>query len=294
MSLKSMTGHGRGVGAASGIQIEAELSSVNRKQADVFVRLPRSLEALEPRVEEEIRKVVSRGRVTGEVSVRTSETARRQGVRVDEGLARIYLQEIRKTAKRVGLKDDLGASLLLGLPDVVRYEQAAEDAEKAWPLIQKALREALKNLVQMRAREGAALQKDLAGRFRKIAALARGVRKRAPGVVEGFRKKLLARLQAAGFTMQSSDERLLRELALFADRSDITEELTRLDSHIQQAHKLMKSDEPAGRSLDFLAQEMFREVNTMGSKANDSEIVSDVVALKAELERIREQVQNIE
>jgi uncharacterized protein (TIGR00255 family) len=289
-----MTGHGRGAAAVSGIKIEVELSSVNRKQADVSVRMPRSLEALEPRVEEEIHKAVSRGRVTGEVFVRTSDVARRQGVRVDEGLARIYLHEIRKTAKRVGLKDDLGASLLLGLPDVVRYEQPAEDAEKAWPIIQKALRDALKNLVQMRVREGAALQKDLAARFRKMAALVQGVRKRAPRVVESFRKKLLARLQAAGFTMQSSDERLLRELALFADRSDITEELTRLSSHIEQAHKLMQSDEPAGRSLDFLAQEMFREVNTMGSKANDSEIVTDVVALKSELERIREQVQNIE
>lgn len=294
MSLKSMTGHGRGAAAVSGVKVEVELSSVNRKQADVSIRLPRSLEVLEPRVEEEVHRVVSRGRVTGEVFIRTSEVARRKGVRVDEGLARTYLRAIRKTGRRVGLEDDLRASLLLALPDVVRYEQPTEDADRIWPIVQKALRGALKNLVQMRVREGAALQEDLAARFRKMAARVQSVRKRAPGVVANFRKKLLARLQAAGFTMQSSDERLLRELAFFADRSDITEELTRLDSHIRQAHKLMQSREPAGRSLDFLAQEMLREANTMGSKANDSEIVKDVVALKAELERIREQVQNIE
>ena len=198
------------------------------------------------------------------------------------------------SAKRLKLKDDFSGSLLLNLPDVLRYEQPIDAAEKAWPMVSKALKAALKALIQMRSREGSALQKDIEQRFGKISVSLERIKKQAPSVTESYREKLQARLKAAGFTMESSDERMLRELALFADRSDITEEITRFDSHIKQARQLMQSAEPVGRSLDFLAQEMFREVNTMGSKANDSGILKDVVALKAELERIREQVQNIE
>ena len=177
---------------------------------------------------------------------------------------------------------------------MVRYEQTAESAERVWPLLSRALNLALENMLKMRDREGAALQKDVARRLDGLVSALNRVRKQAPTVVESYRKKLMARLRDAGFVMGSSDERLLRELALFADKSDITEEITRLESHIQQAHKLMQSKEPVGRSLDFLAQEMFREMNTMGSKANDGDILPNVVAMKAELERIREQVQNVE
>ncbi len=294
MSLRSMTGYGHGAASAGGVKVEVELSSVNRRQLDVSVSLPRSFSVFEPRIEEEIHKRVSRGRVTGEVSVSVSSKARQQGVRVDEELARTYLEAMRRTAKRVGLKEDFGASTLLSLPDVVRYEQTAESAERVWPLLSRALNLALENMLKMRDREGAALQKDVARRLDGLVSALNRVRKQAPTVVESYRKKLMARLRDAGFVMGSSDERLLRELALFADKSDITEEITRLESHIQQAHKLMQSKEPVGRSLDFLAQEMFREMNTMGSKANDGDILRNVVAMKAELERIREQVQNIE
>ena len=294
MSLKSMTGHGRGMASANGVKVEVELSSVNRKQLDISISLPRSLTALEPLVVEEIHKVLSRGRVTGEVVIRLSSLARQNAVCVDEALAKAYVEELRRTARRLKLNDDFGGSLLLSLPDVVRYEQPTDAAEKAWPIVARALKDALNSLARMRTREGATLQKDMEQRLAKIVNALERIRKQAPAVAEHYRDKLQARLQAAGFTMEASDERMLRELALFADRSDITEEITRFDSHVKQARQLMQSAEPVGRSLDFLAQEMFREVNTMGSKANDSAIIKDVVALKAELERIREQVQNIE
>jgi uncharacterized protein (TIGR00255 family) len=280
--------------SSNGVKVEVELSSVNRKQMDVSVSLPRSLTALEPLVYEEIHNSLSRGRITGEVVIRLSTQARRKAVCVDDALAETYLSELRKAAKRLKLKDDFSGSLLLNLPDVLRYEQPIDAAEKAWPMVSKALKAALKALIQMRTREGSALQKDLEQRFGKISAALERIKKQAPSVTEHYREKLQARLNTAGFTVESSDERMLRELALFADRSDITEEVTRFDSHIKQARQLMQSPEPVGRSLDFLAQEMFREVNTMGSKANDSGILKDVVGLKAELERIREQVQNIE
>lgn len=294
MSLKSMTGYGRGTASASGINVEVELSSVNRKQMDISVTLPRSIGVLEPRVDEEINKALSRGRITGEVFIKLSPVARRRGVCVDEDLAETYVQALRKTVKRLGLKDDLGGSLLVNLPDVVRYQQPEGVAEQIWPILSKALRQALQNLLKMRLREGATLCKDLISRFDHIDKALAIIRKRAPSIAAIYRDKLLARLKTAGLSLEVSDERVLKELAFFADRSDITEEITRLDSHIQQARKLMDSGEPVGRSLDFLAQEMFRELNTMGSKANDTEILQDVVALKAELERIREQVQNIE
>ncbi len=289
-----MTGYGRGSAAAGGVKVDVELSSVNRKQMDIAISLPRSLNVLQPRIEEEISRALSRGRVTGEVLVRLSSQARQRSVCVDQELARTYVHEIKAAAKRLGLKDDLDASLLISLPDVVRYEQPDDAAERVWKLLSRALKQALGGLLKMRLKEGVALQRDIGKRFDHMIQRLDRVRREAPGVTTRYRDKLLARLQAAGFTMESADERLLRELALFADRSDITEEITRLDSHIQQARGLVQSKDPVGRSLDFLAQEMFREVNTMGSKANDGAILKEVVALKAELERIREQVQNIE
>lgn len=294
MSLRSMTGYGRGAAAAGGMQVNVELSSVNRKQMDISVTLPRSLGVLEPRVEEVICEAMSRGRITGEVYVRLSPVARRRSVCVDQELAKTYVENIRKVAKKIGLKDDLSGSDLLSLPDVIRYEQPTDDAERVWPVLHAALKQALAELLKMRLREGAALQRDLKARLKTLVAALARVRESAPKVVEVYRGKLRARLESAGFSVDTADERLLRELALFADRSDITEEITRLDSHIQQATKLLDSKEPVGRSLDFLAQEMFREVNTMGSKANDTGIIREVVEIKAELERIREQVQNIE
>lgn len=294
MSVKSMTGYGRGVASARGVRVEVELSSVNRKQMDISLSLPRSLNVLEPRIEEAIGRSLSRGRVTGEVWVRLSSAARQRGVCVDEDLAKVFVREIRGAARRLGLKDDLGGSLLLSLPDVVRVEHPDEDAEAIWPLVEKALRQALAELSAMRAREGRALQKDVEKRLAFLERKLAGVRKHAPATVERYREKLLTRLREAGLGVNTGDERVLKELALFADKCDISEEVTRLDSHIRQARKLMQSAEPVGRSLDFLAQEMFREINTTGSKANDGAIAADVVAMKAELERIREQVQNIE
>lgn len=294
MSLRSMTGHGRGTASASGILVSVEVSSVNRKQLDVSIGLPRSLSALEPRVQEEVQKWLSRGRVTGEVDVQLSAAARREAVCVDAELAGAYLGELRRAAKKLRLDDDFRGSALLSLPDVVRYEQPVASSDEAWPLVEKALKQALERLLKMREREGKALQKDMAGRLSGISATVGRIRRFAPMVSTRYAEKLHARLREAGFLAETGDERLLKEVALFADRSDITEEMTRLESHVAQAHKLMESSDPVGRSLDFLVQEMFREANTIGSKANDGDIVKEVVGLKAEVERIREQVQNIE
>lgn len=294
MSLRSMTGYGRGEASAKGVLIAVELSSVNRRQLDVHMALPKSLGALESRIYECIHDRVTRGRITGELSVNWSSRRQGQALRVDTELAGAYLKSLRKTARELSLEDDFGGSILLTLPNVMRFQELNSDVARLWPLVKKAVEEALKNLLAMKRREGGALGRDVEHRFDLLERLLERIRARAPQVVKSYRRRLQKRIAEAGFRVDASDDRLLKELAFFADRSDVTEETTRLESHLGQGRKMLRAKPPTGKSLDFLAQELFREINTIGSKANDAQILRLVVSFKAELERIREQVQNIE
>ncbi len=292
--LRSMTGYGRGEAAGGGIRVEAEVSSVNRKQLDVRLNLPRSLAAFESRLVELVQSAISRGQVSGGVVLHVSSAARRKGARVDRALAAAYVRELRAAAAVLGLRDDLAACVLMELPDVVQHLDVEQDADDVWPVLRRAFQGALTQLVTMREREGAALKRDLGLRIGRLEKELAPVRKAAPDVARKYRVALMARLQRAGVTVDSRDPQLVKELAVFAERSDISEEITRLESHLKQARGLLTAKEPAGRTLDFLAQEMFREINTIGSKANDVVITRRVIQFKTELERIREQVQNIE
>ncbi len=295
MSLMSMTGRGTGTAAGRLARVEVELSSVNRKQLDVDVGLPRFLASFESRVQERIQGRLSRGRVTGEIRVTWAAAAQASGARVDMGLAQANVSALRAAAKKLGLPDDLKASALLALPGVVVFEHGEKDLEALWPLVEKALDAALARLEAMRRKEGAALARDLQGRLKTLGRLAGEIGGRAPGVAAAYRANLLKRIgDALPGTDWAADERLLKEVALFADKADITEERVRLESHLAQAAGLLKAGGVTGRALDFLVQEMGREINTIGSKANDGEITRRVVAGKAELERFREQVQNVE
>lgn len=289
-----MTGYGRAAVHADGLHVEAEISSVNRKQLDIALTLPRALGQLESRVHEEVARALNRGRVTVDVSVRGSAQLRREAIRVDERLAAAYLAELRKASRRLGLQDNLSAALLLQLPGVLHYESVEDDVERIRPLLEKAVRGALAALTRMREREGAALSRDLAGRLHRMGRLAGEIRRLAPGAAVRYRAALRARLDAVREQASIPPERIDRELVMFADKSDITEELTRLDSHLDQARSILRGRDPAGKALDFLAQEMYREINTTGSKANDAAIARRVVLFKTELDRFREQVQNIE
>lgn len=294
MSLRSMTGYGRGTATASGLTVTVEISSVNRKQFDLSLSAPRSLTVLEAPVTEAVQKVISRGRVNVDLAVDWSEQARRRTVRVDTNVAKAYLKAVRAAAKELGVADDISMQSLLSVPDVLQVAQPKEQMEKVWRVTQRALRQALRQLSAMRQTEGKVLQADLQQRLQQLAEYATRIEGRAPHVAETYRAKLQARLEQARLQLDPGDDRLMREMVLFADRSDISEELTRLESHFQQARQMMRSRKATGRSLDFLAQEMFREINTIGSKANDAAILQDVVTFKTELERIREQVQNVE
>ena len=295
MSLTSMTGRGAAAAAGRLARVEVELSSVNRKQLDVDVGLPRFLAAYESRVLELVQSRLGRGRVTGEIRVTWAEAAQAAGAKIDLGLARAAVGALRAAAKKLDLPDDLKASALLSLPGLVALEHGERDLEALWPTVRQALETALAKLQAMRKKEGAALGRDLRARLGTLRKLAQEIAARAPGVAETYRANLLKRIAAAlpGSDL-AADERLLREVALFADKADVTEELVRLDSHFRQAEDALKAGGVVGRALDFLVQEMGREINTIGSKANDAEIARRVVAAKAELERFREQVQNVE
>jgi uncharacterized protein (TIGR00255 family) len=293
MALKSMTGFGEGTASAGGIRVTVEISSVNRKQLDVNISLPRNLIALDARVQSLVRREFSRGRISGIARVEAANGAAGT-VKIDGVLAAQYVDGIRSVAKKLKLTDDLGAEALSCFPGVISVEQENLDADHVSAVLDDAMDNALRGLAKMRLIEGKALAADLRERLTLLDELMKDIRTLSAHVVKNQREKLFQRLEDAGLNDLAADERMVKEVALFADRCDISEELTRLKSHLAQARKLLRSSEPVGRTLDFLCQELFREINTIGSKANEVEITRQAVAFKTELERIREQVQNIE
>src|SRR6059036_309496 len=268
--MKSMTGYGRGECAQSGFKITVGLSSVNRKQSEIAVYLPRELEALESRIRDEINRRVARGRLTVKVAMHAANGSWPGRVKLNAALARAYARELNRLAKQLKLAGPVTLETLLRAPGVLQTDEDLADAETFWPAVAKALQTALAALVKMREREGTHLAKDLQKRMAVVARSVERVQKQAPEVVKRYQGQLRERVKNAGLEMPGlDDERLHKEIVYFADRSDISEELTRLESHFQQFDHCRNSKEPIGRLLDFLAQEMNREVNTIGAKAND-------------------------
>ncbi|MCU0770988.1 MAG: YicC family protein [Verrucomicrobia bacterium] len=292
--MKSMTGCGRGECAQDGFKITVEVHSINRKQADIQVDLPPDLEVLESLIRDTIHEAVSRGRLTVKVLLHAPTGRSSARMHLNRELARAYTQELRHLAKELKLDGKVSLDHIIRAPGVFQTDEQLVQAEDFWASVEKALRQALGALLKMRAREGAHLARDLTGRVQLMRKAAAKIAQRAPVVAEQYRKQLVERTRTAGVEVAPDDDRLLKEVVLFADRCDISEELTRLTSHFEQFAALAKTDEPVGRTLDFLAQEMNREINTIGSKANDAQISHAVVALKAELEKFREQAQNVE
>src|SRR3984957_9036307 len=293
--MKSMTGYGRGECARDGFKITVELGAVNRRQSEISVNLPRELEMLEAQARDAINAKVARGRVTARIGVHSAESKASAQMHINKHLAEAYATELAKLAKQLKLSGGVTLDQIVRAPGVFQSDEELVEAEKIWPAVEKALQQALAALVKMREREGGHLSEDLAARIGIMRKSVDKIRKQAPQTAENYRKQLLERIKSAGIeNIAPDDERLLKEVVLFADRSDIAEELTRLQSHFKQFEDCRKSKEPVGRTLDFLAQEMNREINTIGSKANDAIISREVVTLKTELERFREQVQNVE
>jgi uncharacterized protein (TIGR00255 family) len=290
-----MTGYGRGDCARDGFKITVELSSVNRKQTEISVNLPREMEMLEAPMRDAINRHVARGRLTVRVSLHAAEGKASARMHLNLPLAKAYARELSRLAKQLKFASPVTLDQLVRAPGVFQTDAELADAEHLWPAVEKALKQALATLVKTRAREGAHLVQDLVARVAVMRECTAKIQAQAPRAAERYRQQLVERIKSAGLDAPAADdERLLKEVVFFADRSDISEELTRLQSHFQQFADCVKSKEPVGRMLDFLAQEMNREVNTIGSKANDALISREVVTLKAELEKFREQAQNVE
>jgi uncharacterized protein (TIGR00255 family) len=293
--MKSMTGHGRGECVRDGFKITVELSSVNRKQMEMSINLPRELESLESKVRDALNRKLARGRLTAKITLQSAGDSAAGLVRLNSDLARAYANEFRKLAKELGIVGDLTLDTLLKAHGVLQNNGDSDDADAYWPAVEKALKAALSGLVKMRQQEGDHLAGDLSARIKAIAKSAARIQKRSPKVVLKYRDNLMERIANLGADAPAvDDDKLAREVAYFADRCDVTEEITRLNSHFEQFAGFVKSSKPVGRTLDFLSQEMNREINTIGSKANDSDISREVVKVKAELEKFREQVQNVE
>lgn len=291
--MYSMTGYGRGSAMRDGREMTVEIKSVNHRFLDVSMRLPRHLTFLEDPLRRFLGGKLSRGHVDVFVNYRNARSDAR-AVRINTALLGAYLSEARQAAAELSLPDDIGLSSALRLPDVTEITEAEEDREAVLALCLEAAETAAHELIGMRRLEGERLRADLTGRLDAVEALMERVAARAPLVVEEYRDKLDERIGKILQTGEIDWTRLATEVALFADRASIDEEIVRLRSHIEQARLLMAGEEPAGRKLDFVVQEMNREFNTIGSKANDASLTACVLAGKNEIEKIREQVQNIE
>ncbi len=291
--MHSMTGFGRGSATADEGTATVEIACVNRKQAEVVIQSARELNELEPKIRKAVLNTISRGRI--QVTIQFERPAGAPPpVRVDLLLVDALESAFECISEHTGRNVSPEASDFLRAPGIIRIEDGGVSAEAAWGPIEKALEVAIEQVLEMRSEEGDDLAKDLSTRLGLLEKTAVAIAALAPARPERYREMLLKRLRDAGLELDLQDERVLKELSVFADRCDISEETTRLDSHFRKFREYMAADEPAGRPLDFLCQEIHREFNTIGSKASDAGIAQHVVEAKTELEKIREQVQNVE
>ncbi len=295
MGLRSMTGYGIGECTVKGVRVAVELGSVNRKQLDINLSLPRSLAPLEARCYEIMQRQFSRGRIIGNIRISGNDGSDVREVKINQRVAGKYLREIRKTEKDLSIENrgtDMG--FLLQLPDVITITRHSDAHESIWPALERALSLAVKELTETRRAEGRELEKDIFRRIEKLEEQVLSIKGRAPANSRKQKESLNRKMKDLGLKASSRDPDVLRQLAAFAERFSIEEEIVRLESHLKQFRSLMRSKPPAGKKMDFLCQELLREINTVGAKAGDLKISKLVIDFKAELDSVKEQVQNVE
>ncbi|MDI6734873.1 MAG: YicC/YloC family endoribonuclease [bacterium] len=293
--LKSMTGYGR----SSNEYLIVEIQAINHKYCEIKVSLPPFMTYLENKIKEYVMTRVARGKLYIPIILKNTNTSVNK-FQLDKELARTYLDSFRELSKSLRLKDDLKLSHLIGIEGIVSNGRVSEQRNKSWEGLQKPLAQALEELIATRAVEGEKIESEFKTRLKSMLELVTEIEQRAPQVVLDYKEKLQNRLETLQINKGVSDKtcfdetRLYQEIALFADKCDITEELLRLKSHLQQFSDTIILDKPVGRQLEFLAQELHREINTIGSKTGDLKIIQLVLNAKNELEKIREQIQNVE
>ena len=290
--MYSMTGYGKGEYREGGLELTVEIKSVNNRFLDLTIKSPRVFSAYEDTIRSKVRESISRGHVDVFVSY-TDKRERNKNFYVDLGIAKAYEEAAKKLREALPeVKDDLSLSFYLRLPDVVRQEEESGEDEELKTALSAALDGALENLLKMRFAEGERLKDDLLARVQTVDRLRAEIKERAPLVAEEYRKKMTERICEL-LDGKADEGRILTEAAVFSDKCNIDEELTRLSSHVAEFHAILK-EKLIGRKLDFLVQEFNRECNTVCSKSNDSEVTRAALAMKNEIEKIREQIQNIE
>jgi uncharacterized protein (TIGR00255 family) len=289
--MNSMTGYGRATAKLGNQTLTVQVNSVNRRGLDLTLKLPEEWQAFEPAVGDAVRKVALRGKVHVAVEVEGKASATADW---DQDAIKATLDQLAKLAKKRGVKFEPTADLLWQIANAQRPGTQLPADEATAALLLKTLNQALRGLGAMRAKEGEALLIDFLGRLGKLQTAAEAIAHRAPQISGFYKEALLARLRQAGLELDVTDERVLKEVALFADRCDVTEEITRLRSHFNQFKDLLRSGGEIGRKAEFILQEIGREIHTIGSKANDLAISQHVIEFKNELERVREQIANVE
>jgi uncharacterized protein (TIGR00255 family) len=291
--LKSMTGFGRWEGDTTLGKLSVESRSVNHRYCDINIKLPKRMAQFENRIKEFIRTQVSRGRI--DVTFRLDNIGEEKVLlNVDFSLAEQYYQALQSLKEKLQLKDEIRLELLAGAKDLITAKEESGDIEPYWQEIIPILKHSLQNMDDMKRLEGESLAKDLQQRLERIVQQLEGIKQQFPSRLEVYRNRLYERLRSLLGGVEMDLSRFQQEVAFLAERTDITEEIVRAESHLAQFATSLEGEEPAGRKMDFLLQEIHREVNTVSAKANDAEISQRVIEIKSELEKIREQVQNIE
>ena len=291
--IRSMTGYGRAQGEVGGREILVEIKSVNHRYFEIASRVPRGYGFLEEKIKTYLQSRLARGKIDVYVALEAEEDSEAE-VQVNHPLALGYINALKELAERYELRNDITVPMLSRFPDILTVRKKPEDEEAVWAAVKVKLDEALEGFLAMREREGARLRDDILSRCETILLLVGEIEKRSPETVNEYRQRLENKVRELLQSTNIDDQRILTETAIFADKIAVAEETVRLRSHISQLHTMLDGKEAIGRKLDFLVQEMNREANTIGSKATDSKIAYMVVDIKAEIEKIREQIQNIE
>ena len=291
--IKSMTGFGKSQIDEGGYAINCEIKGVNHRFFDVHTRMPRRYLLLEDRVKEQVKKTISRGRIEININIEKTEESERT-INVDKGLAMAYYNSLKDLAEVLKISADFKLLDVFRLPDVFTLTDEEEDLEKVWNLLEKALNLAMESLLDMRIKEGKNLADDILNRNQYILVEVQKLEEKSPQVAQEYQDKLRSRIVEMIGKEIVDEARIIQEAAIFADKSSITEEIVRLKSHVVQMDNFVHEGDSVGRKCDFLVQEMFREINTIASKSSDISMSQIVVNVKAELEKMREQLQNIE
>jgi uncharacterized protein (TIGR00255 family) len=291
--LRSMTGYGRSQKILGGRDILVEIRSVNHRYYEYSSRIPRSYNYIDEKLKALLKTSVSRGKIEVSVTINNIE-GKDTEIAINKGVAEGYVTALRSVSEELGLVDDITLSKLIKLPDVFSVQKTPDDEEQIWKDVSEVTAEALAKFVEMRQIEGERLRSDVIEKADNILSMVGCVEEISPQTVENYRNRLFKKISEILEDKNIDEQRILTEAAVFADKVAVDEETVRLRSHISQLKTMLDSDEPVGRKLDFIVQEMNREVNTIGSKAQDLNVTKYVVDMKSEIEKIREQIQNIE